>query len=292
MSDQTVTSLAHAKINLFLRVFGKDASGFHGIETVFSLIELADRVSVTRADKDVTIDVTGHDVGPAEDNLAARAAGEALESLGNPFGVHIDLEKLIPVGGGLGGGSADAAAVLHCVNHLGGNKISPDELMRIGAKLGSDVPFLVTGKPMALAWNRGERLFTFDPPGSKPVVLLTPSFGVSTAEAYKLLDRTDGGGRGPVTLSKNAFETWGDVARSGGNDFESVVFGKHKPLKEMFFKLANTGPILARMSGTGSTLYGIYRDQSSAEDAMNILAGKSVATLTSTRDKAVAPPHR
>lgn len=292
MNGPSVTSLAHAKINLFLRVFGKDASGFHGIETVFCLLELSDTVRVTRVESGITIDVEGPDTGPDNDNLAIRAARGALDTMGNPFGVHIELTKTIPVGGGLGGGSADAAATLHCINALGDNRIASHELLRIGSDLGSDVPFLVTGTPMALAWHRGERLFTLEPPRTKPVVLLTPSFGMNTAEAYKLLDRTDGGGRGPVRLSQGSFGTWGDVARLGGNDFEAVVFGKHPRLKDSFFRLANTGPLLARMSGSGSTLYGVYRNQADAEDALDILSGEPGAMLTSTRDKFVAPPGR
>lgn len=292
MNGVSATSLAHAKVNLFLRVFGKDASGFHGIETVFCLLELSDTIRVTRIDSGITIDVDGQDSGPDDDNLAVRAARAALDSMGNPFGVHIELTKAIPVGGGLGGGSADAAATLHCVNALGDKRLASHELLRIASGIGSDVPFLVTGTPMALAWNRGERLFALQPPATKPVVLLTPSFGMNTAEAYKLLDRTGGGGRGPVRLSQDSFGTWGDIARLGGNDFEGVVFGKHPRLKDLFFQLANTGPLLARMSGSGSTVYGVYRNHTDAEDARDILGGKASAVLTSTRDRVVAPPSR
>ncbi len=290
MTARTVTSAAHAKINLFLRVFGKDNSGFHGIETLFCLLELADDVSVTMTDSGVTIEVEGADTGPDENNIAVRAARSALQVMGNPFGVHIRIKKNIPVGGGLGGGSSDAAATLQCVNALADGRIHQHQLLGIGGELGSDVPFLVTGTPMALAWNRGERLFSVTPPAPKPVVLLVPDFGVNTGEAYRLLGRSDGGNRGPVRLSEDSFRTWGDIGRLGGNDFESVVFGKRPKLKEQFLRLANTSPILARMSGSGSTLYGIYRDENSSTDARDILSGTTQTVLTSTRDKIAQPP--
>ncbi|RPH32364.1 MAG: 4-(cytidine 5'-diphospho)-2-C-methyl-D-erythritol kinase, partial [Chloroflexi bacterium] len=155
---------AHAKLNLFLRVLSREADGFHGLETLFCLVDLADRLQVERRDgKAITIEVEGADVGPPESNLAVRAAALVLAATGERFGVHLTLTKRIPVQAGLGGGSSDAAAALIAVNHLANGAIPRHELLQFAARLGSDVPFFLSGAPLALGWGRGERLLQLPP---------------------------------------------------------------------------------------------------------------------------------
>ena len=145
-----------------------------------------------------------------------RAAEMVLAALRTKFGVHLRLEKKIPVGGGLGGGSADAAAALEAVNALAGNVIPRAELLQFAAKLGSDVAFCFSGASLALGWSRGERLMVLPPLPPAPVLLLVPPVSVKTAEAYRWVAeaRKNQGRRGAVAMD---LELSGDGAASGGS---------------------------------------------------------------------------
>ena len=123
MAAERVTIAAHAKLNLFLRILARETSGYHQIETAFTLLELADELVVRRTPRGVTLAVQGPDLGNPEENLAVRGARAVLEATGHRFGVAIELTKRIPVRAGLGGGSSDAAAALHAVNALAGNAV-------------------------------------------------------------------------------------------------------------------------------------------------------------------------
>src|SRR5213593_2966029 len=146
MTD-AVRIAAHAKINLFLRILARESSGFHQIETAFALLELADELHVRRTDSGVTLEVNGPDLGPADENLAVRAARAVLDATGNRFGVAITLRKRIPVRAGLGGGSSDGAAALLAVNALAGDAVPRHELLHFAARLGADVAFCASGAP-------------------------------------------------------------------------------------------------------------------------------------------------
>ena len=282
MTAGALTIPAQAKVNLLLRVLAREDGGFHGIETLFCLINLADTLQAERREgRGVTIAVSGADVGPPEQNLAVRAAAAVLEAVGQPFGIHLELNKQIPARAGLGGGSSDAAAALHLANRLAGNAIPRHELLQIAARIGSDVPFFVTGAPLALAWNRGERMLRLPPLPPAPALLLSPKVPVKTAEAYEWVDaaRQPAGRRGAVALDLEALAGWGDIARMAGNDFESPVFGRHPEVRTAFEALVGTRPLLCRMSGSGSTLFAIYRSARDREDAVMML-GRKHGTLT------------
>src|SRR5581483_2245175 len=215
------------KINLFLRVLAREADGFHGLETVFCLVSLADRLTAERREAGgIELEVTGAKLGPPEENLAVKAARMVLDATGHRFGVRLRLEKRIPVGAGLGGGSSDAAGALLLVNRLAGNAVPRHELLQFAARLGSDVPFFLSGGPLALAWGHGERLFRLPPLPAAPALLVTPPTQIATREAYGWVDaaRQDAGRRGAVALDLDALSTWGDIGRMAGNDFESPVF--------------------------------------------------------------------
>ncbi len=286
----TITVTAHAKVNLFLRVLARETSGFHALETLFALLELGDTLIVERISAGVELDVTGAETGPIDENLAVRAARLVLEATGNRFGVHVRLEKHIPVAAGLGGGSSDGAAALHAVNALADGAVPRHELLQFAAKLGSDVPFLASGAPMALAWGRGERLFRLPPPAPAPALVVVPPFGVSTAKAYDLLDaaRDDTVTRGSVVFNLEAFCEWGSIGRLGGNDFEVPVFGKEPALRAFYEKLCHTGPLLARLSGSGAALFGIYKTERD-RDAAALEIGERDATLIKTTTRASPP---
>lgn len=286
----TITVAAHAKVNLFLRVLARETSGFHALETLFALLELADTLIVERTPAGVELEVIGAETGPCEENLAVRAARLVLDATGNRFGVRLRLEKHIPVAAGLGGGSSDGAAALHAVNALADGAVPRHELLQFAAKLGSDVPFLASGAPMALAWGRGERLFRLPPSAAAPVLVVVPPFGVSTAKAYALLDaaREETVTRGSVVLDPEAFGGWGSIGRLGGNDFEIPVFGKEPALRTLYEKLCQTGPLLARLSGSGAALFGIYKTERD-RDAAALEIGERDATLIKTMTRASPP---
>ena len=282
--SESVTRSAHAKVNLLLRVLAREADGYHGIETLFCRLELADELEARRTDTPgVTLEVSGAETGPAEENLAVRAARAALESIRRPFGVHLLLAKRIPVGAGLGGGSADAAAALSAVNALAGEAIPKAELLHLAARLGADVPFCLSGASLALGWGRGERLLTLEPLPRAPVLLVTPPVAVRTAEAYTWVDeaRAGAGRRGALLLDPSSLSKWSDIARMGGNDFEAAVFGRLPAVRAAFEALATTHPLLCRMTGSGSAVFAVYRTERERDDAA-LMLGRKHGTVTAT----------
>jgi len=286
-----VTAAAHAKANLFLRVLARESSGFHTIETLFTLLELHDDVAVERTDAGIELDVEGADTGPAEENLAYRAAVMVLDATGRRFGVRIGLTKRIPVQAGLGGGSSDGAAALHAVNLLAETAVPQHEILQFAAKLGSDVPFFASGAPLALAWGRGERLFRLTPPPAAPTLLVVPRFGIRTKQAYELLAQTRAHEerRGAVALEADAFGSWGAIGRLSGNDFEAPVFGKEPELRELFERLAETRPLLVRLCGSGSALIAVYRNETD-RDGAELTMGQRDHALIGTHTRAVPAP--
>ena len=287
-----VAVACHAKLNLWLRVLAREADGYHGIETLFCLIDLADRLVVERRDgHGVTLESAGAEVGPPEANLAVRAAQLVLEATGHRFSVHLRLEKRIPVRAGLGGGSSDGAGALVAVNRLAGNAVPRHELLQFAARLGSDVPFLLTGTPLALAWGRGERLLRLPPLPAAGALLVTPPVEVSTREAYRWVDeaRQGAGRRGAVALDGESLATWGDIARMAGNDFESPVFARHPVVRQAFEALVTTRPLVCRMSGSGSTLFAVYRSARDRDDAA-LMLGRKHGTVTAVTTLASPAP--
>ncbi|HET6579347.1 MAG TPA: 4-(cytidine 5'-diphospho)-2-C-methyl-D-erythritol kinase [Gemmatimonadales bacterium] len=277
MSADAVTVSAPAKLNLLLRILARERDGYHTLETLFCLVSLADTLRAERrAERGISIDVDGAEVGPPEDNLAARAGALVLEATGHRFGVHLTLTKRIPVRAGLGGGSSDAAAALHAVNALANGAVPRHELLQFAARLGSDVPFFVTGAPLALAWGRGERLLRLPPLPAAPALLVTPPAGIGTADAYAWVDQTrqTAARRGAVALDLDALSRWGDIGRMAGNDFESPVFERVPGIRAAFEALAGTHPLVCRMSGSGSTLFAVYRSAGDREDARLMLGRK------------------
>ena len=268
---------AHAKINLLLRVLAREDDGYHGIETIFALLDLHDTVTAERVEGGaVTLTVDGDDTGPAAENTAVRAANLVLDATGRHFGIRLHLAKRIPIRAGLGGGSSDGAAALLAVNQLAGNAVPRHELLQFAARLGSDVAFFVAQAPLALGWGHGERLLRLPPLPQAPALLLTPPVGVSTAEAYGWVSaaRKHDGRRGALALDLDALSSWGSIGRMAGNDFESVVFARLPAVRAAFEALCTTHPLVCRMTGSGSTLFAIYRSVRDRDDAMAMLGRK------------------
>src|SRR5213079_2041706 len=258
---------AHAKLNLLLRILAREAPaggaarGYLQIETAFALLELADELVVTRTTSGIT------------------------------FGVAIELTKRIPVRAGLGGGSSDAAAVLHAVNALVHTAVPRPELLHYGARLGADVAFFASGVPAAVAWGRGERLFRLDPPPAAPALVALPPIAIATPDAYRWWDELypEPAARGPVVLDAGAFTGWGSVGRLGGNDFEIPVFGKHPALRTLYEKLAQTHPLWVRLCGSGSAVAAVYANERLRDEAALVLGEKSQRLLRVATRASPAP---
>lgn len=274
-----------AKVNLFLRVLAREDNGYHDIETLFCRIALHDTIDITRTEGGIALRVEGADVGPSEQNLAWRAAEAVLTATGRRFGVAMRLTKRIPAAAGLGGGSSDAASALLGINQLANNAVPRAELFNMAHRLGADVPFFLSEASLGLAWGRGQRMLRLPPLPPHPVLLLIPETPVLTSEAYQWVDemRQHSGARGAVALDLEVLQHWSDVARLAGNDFESVVFGRFPAVRVGFEALAQTRPLLCRMTGSGSTLFAVYRSERDRDDAVMQLGprhGRLVATIS------------
>jgi 4-diphosphocytidyl-2-C-methyl-D-erythritol kinase len=252
-------TLAQAKINLSLRVLGKEPDGFHSIETVFLRISLGDDVRVHIREMVRTLRCGVMRDQPEEENLAYRAAALYSQATGWPHGFEIVIKKRIPIGGGLGGGSADAAAVLRILNTLAERPLSGVKLRELAARLGSDVPFLASDFVMAIGWGRGEKLLELPALPSRDIHLFLPPFGVDTGEAYALLDEARGDEPVPSTppdLTTEMFADWESAARHSVNDFESVMRPRF-PVIDALLTRGEDHALFYRMSGTGSTVFKI-----------------------------------
>jgi 4-diphosphocytidyl-2-C-methyl-D-erythritol kinase len=263
--------VAQAKLNLFLRILAREASGYHQIETLFSRIDLGDRVLVRTDVRGRSLDCSGErmpseGLGPVERNLAWRAASAYADATGWPTGFAIELEKRIPTGGGLGGGSADAGAVLRCLDALSPVPVGQERLLSIAGTVGSDVPFLTATSPAALAWGRGERMLELAPLPPRPVLLAFFSAGVPTADAYRWLAESRAGqeSRASELLGRASLGSWRGVARHAHNDFEAVVRPRVPLVDEVLaaFRSEDGAELLgsdgfALLAGSGSTVFAI-----------------------------------
>lgn len=289
---ETGTAEARAKVNLRLRVFARDETGFHGVETVLARTSLSDRVSLLAAAPErgrsgdagsegargVSLSVDGplaEGVPEGPDNLCRRAAERFFERV---FGrrewpaVHIRLTKRIPMGSGLGGGSADAGATLRLLADRW-PRLEARELVELAGEIGSDVPFALLGVPMALGWERGRRLLPLRPPRPRPALLVCPGIHVSTPEAYDWLGRTrEDAGAASALPGATRLSEWDSLERLARNDLEAPVLARHPELSELLDQLRSCDPALAAMTGSGSTLFAIFRDETERARARRTLA--------------------
>jgi 4-diphosphocytidyl-2-C-methyl-D-erythritol kinase len=276
--DRSCRVLAHAKLNLALRVLAREESGYHQIETIFCALELGDELDITLTQGDVTLTVTAPpeapgevpDLGPREANLAVRAARSFFESSGCAGGARIQLTKRVPAGAGLGGGSSDAAATLQALNRLHDAPLPRNRLLSLAGELGSDGPFFVAGAALSLGWGRGDRLAPLPPLPSASVLLAIPPERVVTADAYADLAASPDRARTPAGLLPIP-HTWSDVERIAVNDFEQTVFARAPRLRELRELMHGLGAALARMTGTGSTIFGVFEDVRKADHARAVI---------------------
>ena len=278
---------AQAKINLFLHVGPRAPDGYHAIETAFLRIDLADHVLVREA-SGRSLDLSGpalpdDGLGPTERNLAFRAATAYADVTGWPSGFAIELVKRIPAGAGLGGGSADAGAVLRALEALSPRPLGA-RLVDVAATLGADVPFMSIDEPMALGAGRGEILKPIPALEPRSVVIAVPPFPISTTDAYAWLD-ADRAATAPASTKPVAQSllNWDEIARSADNDFEPVVSRRHPRIATILNRLRSAGAAVALLAGSGSSVFGAF-DVAPAFGAIGLDSDtRVIATWTSDR---------
>lgn len=258
--------LSPAKVNLFLRVLGKRPDGYHDIYSLMQPVSLFDEIDIEAGDGEgISISSDNPALPLGAENLAHRAASAFLKKLGKTKSVSIRIKKRIPVGAGLGGGSSNAASVLMGLNELTGAGFDEASLMELGSVLGSDVPFFIL-KSGALAKGRGTELKRVKLP-EFGYILVNPGYHVSTAWVYGNLGLTKKLENNKLTYSAESF---GDGLEAGGllyNDLESVTLKEHPDLAEYKSILVENGALGALMSGSGPTVFGVYKDGESAQKA-------------------------
>jgi 4-diphosphocytidyl-2-C-methyl-D-erythritol kinase len=266
MTGGTIRRDAHAKVNLFLRVISTREDGYHEIESLVVPISLADRI-VVRPAEELRVEMVGEPASPPGGlNLALVAALALADACAEAGGALVEIEKRIPVAGGLGGGSADAAATLLALNELWGCEVDAATLEQIGERIGSDVPAMLSREPVLMA-GRGERLAPAEVPPFH-WVLVRLGFGVRSPDAYRWWDE-DGAGTGPDPDRLLAAATAGDAEALGPllfNDLERPVAARHPEIGEATRGLIESGALGAIMSGSGSSVIGLVRDEVHARE--------------------------
>jgi len=275
--DNSCIVQAYAKINLTLDVLGRRDDGYHALATVMQTIDLHDTIYLRAADDDdVQITCTLPALNNSE-NLAVRAAQLLRQRLGLTQGVMIEVHKRIPVAGGLGGGSSDAAAVLLALKRWWQLPLLPSDLLDLAASLGSDVPFFLTGG-LALCEGRGERITSLVPywPGAMNwLLLLKPAISISTAAIFRSLptrDYTDGRHSQAVCSALHAGKM--PEAEDLHNSLERSVLEAYPEVAQARDDLLEAGASLVRLSGSGPTLFAPFAEHAGATRVQGQLQGK------------------
>jgi 4-diphosphocytidyl-2-C-methyl-D-erythritol kinase len=272
--EKVLHVLAPAKVNLHLRVYVRRNDGFHGIRSIFQAISLADEIIVGSLKKSNSIEIYGEFDCPVEKTTFYKAVLAWREATGDESGVEIRVGKHIPAGAGLGGGSSDAAATLRALEALSGFSIGPRGLASIGARVGSDVPFFLLGAA-ALVSGRGEIVEPFAAREDFALVLCSPGFSSSTPSAYALLDRErpdDSREADPDPQALLAAYRGSPGAWPFANSFEGPLMRAYPALGQAAEALHSSGASFVRMSGSGSTIYGVFEDLEKASSVAKYLS--------------------
>ncbi len=267
ITNESLVIGAPAKVNLFLEVLNRRADGYHNINSLFQAVSLFDRITFRRTDSPtVRIEIASGPKVPTDNtNLMAKAYQLLVEELTVRSGLEILIEKNIPIGAGLGGGSTDGAACLIACNLLFDLKLNKSRLAELALSIGSDLPFFFSGG-QALVTGRGEVMAKTSYPVDYWMVLVTPDINVSTAQSYASLRIGLTPSRAALTLRGcQTSDEFIEFLKLSGNDFEKNHLIRYPELGRIKEKLLTNGAALARMSGSGSTIFGIYSEPPSEE---------------------------
>ncbi|MBI3920179.1 MAG: 4-(cytidine 5'-diphospho)-2-C-methyl-D-erythritol kinase [Armatimonadetes bacterium] len=280
-----ITVLAPAKINLFLEVLRRREDGYHDLQTIFQSIDLHDVLTLQVTEGGVRFACNVQEL-VNESNLCLKAVKllQSSQLAGTNHGVSIDLEKRIPWGAGLGGGSSNAAATLRALNYLWNLDLGETTLHDLARRLGADVPFFLLGG-CALGEGTGESLRSVKTRNNYWILLVKPPFEVETAQAYKQLSLSSrGASQSPRPLLAALEE--GSIAEGGRllyNRLESSVMEFRPELRDIKTMLLEAGARSSLMSGSGSCVYGLFQDPASAERARSLLSEQNLGELILAR---------
>ncbi|MFH1187813.1 MAG: 4-(cytidine 5'-diphospho)-2-C-methyl-D-erythritol kinase [bacterium] len=271
---------AYAKINLTLEVLEKLSCGYHKIESVFQKVSLCDIIKIESAKNGIKIVCNDKDIPLDEKNICWQIA-EILQkkfkpSINGKTGVKISINKKIPIGGGLGGGSSDAAAALLELNKFWKLNLSQRQMINISAKVGKDIPFFLTPKSTSLARGLGEKIKDLSRSPALHLVLINPEFKVSTKWAYNNLTLEakkyqKAANKMIKAINENNFDK---ISQNLYNDFEPSVIKHFPKIGKIKKDLLKNGAAASLMSGSGSSVYGIFKNKKEAAGAYNILKKK------------------
>ena len=270
---KSMTQKAPAKVNLALDILGRREDGYHDMYMVMQSISLCDTVGVREADAGFQLHTGGDFIPTGKKTLEQRAAEAFFQRIGRPMpGLEVTLEKVTPAYAGLGGGSADVAALLRILRDAYAPDLPIEELEKIGFTVGSDMPFCVRGGT-ALAEGRGEILTDLKPLPACWFVLCKPDFGIPTPTLFAQVEGSELRRRPDIAGMKAALDAGdleGTVSRLG-NVFEEVLPEEYHEVFHIKGKLLELGAMNAAMSGSGPTVFGIFRDRQAAENAWKTL---------------------
>lgn len=261
-----ITAPAPAKVNLSLAVLGRREDGFHEIESWVLKVGWYDRLTISPA-RELNLTISGAAGGVAADdsNLVLRAARALAEESGRPPGAAIGLEKHIPVGAGLGGGSSDAAVTLKALNELWGLQWAKERLQAVGARIGSDVPLFIEDAPAVVIRGRGERVEALSMSPRGWVAVVVPAFSISTADVYRAVDARE-------VPRRSAARPWAEPTRSATqlqselfNDLQEAAMAVEPRLAELYTRLDGLVGRRVHMTGSGSCLFVLFDDRSEAQ---------------------------
>ena len=294
LSVDEIRVQAPAKINLILRILNRLPNGYHSIWSLMHTLDLADGVTIRllRESRGIQLSCRDSAVPVGRHNLIIRAAELVLSQAGKRIGLEIDLEKQIPMAAGLGGGSSDAAATIWGIDRLLGLNWSQDTMAKVGSELGSDVPFFFSA-PSAIVCEWGQTVIPIGVKGDRWILLINPGFPIETKWAYEQVS-TSREAILPINPSLKAiqdgkFGSWDDLTCLMENDFESALFPKFPILEGLKTDLLTLGAEAALLSGSGSTMLGVFSDKQSALQAREKLALNSESRVFIAHSEAGSP---
>ncbi|HCU26031.1 MAG TPA: 4-(cytidine 5'-diphospho)-2-C-methyl-D-erythritol kinase [Deltaproteobacteria bacterium] len=270
---QSLSLPSPGKVNLRLEVIGKRPDGFHELRSLMERVNIADEIEMKIVEKGITVSCDDESVPCDENNIAFKAVKEILAYSSRNVGVDIKIKKQIPVAAGMGGGSSNAATVIKGINHLLKLKLSKEKLMKIGLKVGADVPFFLFEGP-ALAEGIGEQLKKIKAMPRLLFLIANPNIPVRTEWVYGKYSLEAPKGNGHCEVP-NAYRTKKDVAKILHNDLERVTIKEYPVIGEIKEEMLKLGALASQMTGSGPTVFGIFADKVKLQKAYERMEKKA-----------------
>ncbi len=265
---KTVSVNAPAKINLHLEIGSKRHDGYHLVRSLFQAVSFHDQLTVSTGSFSDNFHLSGNFAFPVYQNLIYKAVNVFREHTGVSSDLKITCKKVIPAGGGLGGGSSDAASTLIGLNRLFNTRLTVTELMKLGETIGSDVPFFF-GSPTAYVTGRGEKVIPVKTKWELPLLIIETGLVVSTADAYKEIDQNPDRKRDRIDITA-MYERYPREWRFF-NDFHSILMKGNNIYSQVLQALRDAGSLFHMVSGSGSSVFGIFEDEKSAAEGEKVL---------------------